>query len=128
MECLHRVKVVIFSYIVFNVPVHANATLSTVNHWFSVSEILSWVTQHSIEFLDFDGDTVSIHICLRSRPVDPDVVCECVILYAAMLKSDDLNDRKLRRRLTIWHILLLELSNLKISLCQLVTSIKILNT
>ena len=30
-------------YIVFNVPVHANATLSTVNHWFSVSEILSWV-------------------------------------------------------------------------------------
>ena len=30
-------------YIFFNVPVHANATLSTVNHWFSVSEILSWV-------------------------------------------------------------------------------------
>ena len=33
-----------FRYIVFNVPVHANATLSIVNHWFSVSEILSWVS------------------------------------------------------------------------------------
>jgi len=29
-------------YIVFNVPVHANATLETVNHWFSVSALLSW--------------------------------------------------------------------------------------
>jgi len=28
-------------YIIFNVPVHANATLETVNHWFSVSDLLS---------------------------------------------------------------------------------------
>lgn len=28
-------------YILFNVPVHANATLETVNYWFSVSDLLS---------------------------------------------------------------------------------------
>ena len=38
-----NISVIFLRYIVFNVPVHANATLSTVNHWFSVSEILSWV-------------------------------------------------------------------------------------
>ena len=30
-------------YIIFNVPVHANATLTIVNHWFSVSKFLSQV-------------------------------------------------------------------------------------
>ena len=39
---------VLCRYIVFNVPVHANATLGVVNHWFSVSEILAWVGRHSL--------------------------------------------------------------------------------
>ena len=33
----------LFRYIIFNVPVHANATLTIVNHWFSVSKFLSQV-------------------------------------------------------------------------------------
>ena len=43
-------KNVSLRYIVFNVPVHASATLSFVNHWFELSSILSQVSNGKIIF------------------------------------------------------------------------------
>ena len=63
------------------------------------------------------GEQASIFNCLRSRPVDPDVVCLFVRdnIENNDEKNDqkipndpkdpnDLNDRELRRRLTVWYM------------------------
>ena len=42
--CICPNLVFLLRYIVFNVPVHASATLSFVNHWFELSSILSQVS------------------------------------------------------------------------------------
>ena len=62
-----------FRYIVFNVPVHANATLEVVGHWFSVYTILSQVNTNVLhQAQTFFGCVTIPH--LHVTPIDKDTI------------------------------------------------------
>ena len=90
---------------------------------FSLNE---WMNECSMSWNCFQEKIhtlkMGLNICLRSRPISPNVVCPLVSVSVSMLKivtvwlidrvtkwpSDQvtkwLGDRKLRRRLTVWYI------------------------
>ena len=57
-------------YIVFNVPVHASATLSFVNHWFELSSILSQVGHWTAIFFINLGCSWSLNL-IRHNYLSP---------------------------------------------------------
>ena len=73
-------KILYFSYIVFNVPVHLYATLSTVNLWFTKSLVLSQIYVYLLYPMSAVTFCASIYMTLAVTIERYIAVCRCVEL------------------------------------------------